>query len=271
MISAYCKLTMAEVTSQTNAILMITGAWHVPKHYHKLTEQLEAKGLRTICEQLPTNNNAIPPNTTADDDVNFIKDIVARESAGGTQLTVIGHSWGGMIASAALADLAVTTGSGKGGVTDIIFMCASVPQENNSLAGLFGGQLPPYLTSISNGTIIWTDPIGHLYNDLPQEEAQWAEKLMVAHGHKVQYTPIDCNKVAWRVIPLTYIVCENDQALPGFVQDMMIAKAEEQGVSVRQYRLQASHSPFLSMPDKVSEIVMEVMNPAGGLNVDLPN
>ncbi|KAL2672394.1 hypothetical protein Neosp_013102 [[Neocosmospora] mangrovei] len=259
------------MSCSSKAILLITGAWHVPKHYHKLIEQLEAKGLRVICEQLPTNNNAIPPNTTADDDVKFIKDIVARESTAGTQLTVIGHSWGGMIASAALTDFAVTTGSGKGGVTNIILMCAFIPKENDSLAGLFGGQLPPYLTSIPNDTIVWTDPIGHLYNDIPVEEAQWAEKLMVAHGHKAQYTPIDCNKVAWRVIPLTYIVCENDQALPGFVQDMMIAKVEEQGVSVRQYRLQTSHSPFLSMPDKVAGIVMEVMNPAGGLNVDQPN
>ncbi|RMJ09358.1 hypothetical protein CDV36_011026 [Fusarium kuroshium] len=248
------------MSSSPNTILLITGAWHVPKHYHKLIDQLEAKGLRVICEQLPTNNNVVPPNTAADDDVKFVKDIVARESAAGTQLTVIGHSWGGMIASAALADFAVTTGSGKGGVTNIILMCAFIPQENDSLAGLFGGQLPPYLTSMPNGTIVWTDPIGHLYNDLPSEEGQWAENLMVAHGHKAQYTPIDCDKVAWRAIPLTYIVCENDQALPGFVQDMMIAKVEEQGILVKQYRLQSSHSPFLSMPDKVAGIVMEVMN-----------
>ncbi|RSL43649.1 hypothetical protein CEP54_015007 [Fusarium duplospermum] len=248
------------MSSSPKAILLITGAWHVPKHYHKLIEQLEAKGLRVICEQLPTNNNVVPPNTAADDDVKFIKDIVARESAVGTQLTVIGHSWGGMIASAALADFAMTTGSGDGGVANIILMCAFIPQENDSLAGLFGGQLPPYLTSMPNGTIVWTDPIGHLYNDLVSKEGQWAEKLIVAHGHKAQYTPIDCTKVAWREIPLTYIVCEKDQALPGFVQDMMIAKVEAEGIPVKQYRLKSSHSPFLSMPDKVAEVVMEVVN-----------
>ncbi|KAJ4308310.1 hypothetical protein N0V84_012173 [Fusarium piperis] len=259
------------MSCSSKAILLITGAWHVPEHYHKLIKYLEAKGLRVICEQLPTNNNAIPPKTATDDDVKFIRDIVSRESAAGTQLTVIGHSWGGMVASAALVDFSVTTRSGKGGVTNIILMCAFIPQETDSLAGIFGGELPPYLTSMPNGTIVWTDPIGHLYNDLPMEEAQWAEKLMVTHGNKAQYTPIDCNKVAWRVIPLTYIVCENDQALPGFVQDMMIAKVEAQGIAVKQYRLQASHSPFLSMPDKVAEIVMEVMNSAGELNVGLPN
>ncbi|KAF4468475.1 alpha beta hydrolase family domain-containing [Fusarium albosuccineum] len=243
----------------SEALILIVGAWHTPQHYHKLVKQLEANGVRVICEQLPTNNNVVPPNTKIEDDVRFIKNMVAKEAAVGTQLTVIGHSWGGIVSSAALAEFAVKPGSGEGGVVDIIFMCAFIPSEKDSLAGLFGGQLPPYLTSLPNDTIVWTDPIDHLYNDLPTEEATWAEKTMVAHGHTAQYTSIDCQKVAWRVIPLTYIICENDQALPGFVQEMMIGKVEAEGIGVKQYRLPASHSPFLSMPDKVAEIVRDVM------------
>jgi hypothetical protein len=40
----------------------------------------------------------------------------------------------------------------------------------------------------------------------------------------------------------------------------MIEKVEEQGVIVQKYRLPSSHSPFLSMPKKLADIVLEVMN-----------
>ncbi|KAF5624586.1 alpha beta hydrolase family domain protein [Fusarium sp. NRRL 52700] len=243
-----------------NSVLLITGAWHVPKHYYKLIHELESRGIRVICERLPTNNNAIPPNKTIQDDINFIRDIVSKEAAEGTHLTVICHSWGGMLASASLASFAVPPESNEGGITDMIFIAAFVPSENDSLVGLLGGKLPPALVPESDGTLVPTDPIHLFYHDLPEEEAQWAKSTMVAHGTDVQHAPINCEKVAWRVIPLTYIICEEDQGLLSFLQEGMIEKVEEQGVSVQKYRLPSSHSPFLSMPGKLANIVLEVMN-----------
>ena len=241
------------------AILLITGAWHVPQHYHKLVKALEGRGFRVICERLPTNNNSVPPNKTMQDDIEFIKAIVAQETAACTHLTVIGHSWGGMISSGALAEFAVPRDSPKGGVVDLIFMCAFMPKETESLAGVFGGTLPPFLTKEANDLLVWTDPIDHMYNDLDADEAQWADKLRVVHSSTAQHTPLNVAKVAWRIIPLTYIVCEKDQGLPSFLQDMMIGRVEAEGIPVKQYRVAASHSPFLSMPDKVAGIIQEVM------------
>ncbi|KAI7764025.1 hypothetical protein ACKAV7_013765 [Fusarium commune] len=242
-----------------NAVLLITGAWHVPEHYKKLIHELERHDIRVICERLPTNNNAVPPNKTIQDDIDFIKDIVSKEVAAGTHLTVIGHSWGGMLASAALANFAVSPEPKEGGVTDMIFIAAFVPSENDSLAGLFGGKLPSALVPKSDGTLVPTDPIHLFYHDLPEEEAQWAKNTMVAHGTDVQYAPINCERVAWRVVPLTYIICEEDQGLLSFLQEGMIQKVEEQGIIVQKYRLPSSHSPFLSMPKRVAEIVLGVM------------
>ncbi|KAH7236697.1 Alpha/beta hydrolase fold-1 [Fusarium redolens] len=243
-----------------NAVLLITGAWHVPEHYYELIQELESHGTRVICERLPTNNNAVPPNKTIEDDIDFIRDVVSREVVVGTHLTVVSHSWGGMLASAALASFAVSPESSEGGVTDMIFIAAFIPLENDSLAGLFGGKLPPVLVPQSDGTLMPTDPIHLFYHDLPEEKAQWANETMVAHGTDAQYAPINCEKVAWRLIPLTYIICEEDQGLLSFLQEGMIQKVEEQGVAVQKYRLPSSHSPFLSMPDKLAETVLEVMN-----------
>lgn len=243
------------------AVLLITGAWHVPEHYIKVTSLLEKKGIRTICEQLPTNNNAIPPNKGIEDDVQFIKDIIAREVAKGTHLTVAAHSWGGMIATASCAEFAIDASStSRGGVTSILYMAAFVPSENQSLADLFGGELPPVLTPMPDGTLFMADPIDHFYNDMPPEEAERAEGLRVANPTKAQYTPISCETAAWRVLPVSYMLCELDAGLPPAVQEQMVDKVRSEGREVKVYRVQASHSPFYSIPEKVVDIAMEVMD-----------
>lgn len=257
--SSACDGQQLQVTMpQPRAVLIITGAWNVPGHYYKLIAAIESRGIRTICETLPTNNNVVPPNTTLQDDVAFIRNIVAKESAAGTHLTVLAHSWGGMISSGALADFAVPRDSTQGGVTDLVFMCAFVPQEGESLFGISGGR-PPYLVD-ENNIVVCRDPMKRFYNDLEPQEAAWAESLRVAHGTVAQNTPLSVERVAWRTIPLSYIFCENDEAVPLALQNMMIGRVESDGISVKRYSIAASHSPFLSMPDKVADIVDEVIN-----------
>lgn len=53
----------------------------------------------------------------------------------------------------------------------------------------------------------------------------------------------------WHSLPCMYIFCEEDQAIPMFVQESM---AELLG-DYSQFRCESSHSPFLSMPDKLAE------------------
>lgn len=49
-----------------------------------------------------------------------------------------------------------------------------------------------------------------------------------------------------------YLLCELDQAVPIAVQEMMAGMLGEQAMN---FRCAASHSPFLSVPDKVADAV----------------
>lgn len=251
----------------SKAVLLITGAWQVPEHYRKVTDALTSQGLRVICPLLPTNNNIVPPSKCVSDDVALVQDVVSAEVANGTHLTVLVHSYGGIVATAALADFALPHGArskdeGKGGVVDIIFMAAFLPMENESLAGIFGRslQLPPWLRPQENGTIEVDEPAHHLYNDLPGDEQKHELEMLVAHPTVAQFTDTKCEKAAWRVTPVSYLICEGDTTLPESAQEMMIGRLRKQGVEVREFRCGAGHSPFLSMPDKVVEVVLEVMS-----------
>lgn len=63
---------------------------------------------------------------------------------------------------------------------------------------------------------------------------------------------------AWSSIPSTYVVCAQDRALP---PDRQRSMAQRSGWVVE---LEASHSPFLSMPDKVAELLNDELLRRGG-------
>jgi len=56
-------------------------------------------------------------------------------------------------------------------------------------------------------------------------------------------------EVAWKEIPSTYIICEEDQAIPVFAQEAMSARA----TSV--VRINTDHSPFLCAPADLAKLI----------------
>ena len=63
---------------------------------------------------------------------------------------------------------------------------------------------------------------------------------------------------AWKDFPTTYVLCEEDNALPPTVQKRMIAEAREKGANIEVYRIQSSHSPFLSQTQRMADVVRRV-------------
>lgn len=57
---------------------------------------------------------------------------------------------------------------------------------------------------------------------------------------------------AWKNIPTSYLICENDRPIPLALQESMIATAKKQGGEIETERLFVSHSPHLVMPEKVA-------------------
>lgn len=62
--------------------------------------------------------------------------------------------------------------------------------------------------------------------------------------------PADC---AGGVVPITYLICENDNAIPVFIQEKF---AKNLGEGCEIVRCDAGHCPFLSQADKVVELVV---------------
>jgi pimeloyl-ACP methyl ester carboxylesterase len=66
----------------------------------------------------------------------------------------------------------------------------------------------------------------------------------------------------WGSIPRTYVVCTGDATIPPALQRKFITDADAAfpGNRTAVRELKASHSPFLSMPDQVAGIVLDVLS-----------
>lgn len=241
-------------------ILIVTGAWHIPEHYSLLSSQLRHRGYTVECPLHKTNNNAQPPNATLDGDIEQIRALANHYLEDGKDLVALMHSYGGIIGTSAFSGLGPNDRPGKVCVKALIYVCSFIPVEDESLAGIFGGALPPWLHPNDRGTIDVDNPIHHFYSDLAGERQQFWSAKLVCHPTDAQLNPPKTKVVAaWRTIPVTYLICDGDEALPPAVQEMMTSRIEEAGgLAVYRERCDASHSPFLSMPERVVEVVNNI-------------
>jgi pimeloyl-ACP methyl ester carboxylesterase len=94
-----------------------------------------------------------------------------------------------------------------------------------------------------------------IYNDLPASEASLWESRMIAQSYAVQRT--EMTRAAYKYIPSTYLICENDQAAPARYQEMF-AKMANSHVE----RCDSGHSPMLSQTETLVQKIIEAVEKA---------
>lgn len=87
------------------------------------------------------------------------------------------------------------------------------------------------------------------YNDLSREEAQKCTDTLAHHSYRCLSTKV--TYAAYKHIPTTYLYCTRDNATLMPVQEKMVENARKIGADIDTVTLEASHSPFLSMPGRV--------------------
>ena len=94
------------------------------------------------------------------------------------------------------------------------------------------------------------DPTSLFYNDMSIEQAAyWTARIRPMHTQEMPGGYYE----AWHPVPVSYLVTTNDNGISEAQQDAIINDAKAEGGVVFATRVEASHSPFLSVPDKVVE------------------
>jgi pimeloyl-ACP methyl ester carboxylesterase len=219
-------------------LLFVHGAWHGSWCWEPLRQVLEERGWTTTAVDLPTMH---APDKAA---LGMAADAEAvRAAIGATDgdVVVVAHSYGGIPA---------TQGAGAGNVTHIVYISAFVLDLGESLSSGAGGQ--PDWWYIKDGlAIAGTDahPVrGLFYADVPAAEAEAAAARLTSQGPRAYQDQVTAT--AWRGRPTTYVITEQDAVFPVGAQEALAARAGSNTV-----RMATSHSPFLSQPAAVADII----------------
>jgi pimeloyl-ACP methyl ester carboxylesterase len=224
----------------SRTIVLVHGAWHGPWCWAKVLGPLRERGFTV---QTVTNPSSGPdPTALGDlyDDADNLRTTLAGIDG---EVVVVAHSYGGVVATEGAA--------GAGNVVGLIYLTAFMLDEGESLFELVGGVEPDWwLKDPEERSLLPGQPEGRFFNDCTPEDTANAVSLLEPQSlPSVKQT---VRSVAWRDIPSAYVICDQDNAIPVFAQELLAQRAQQ----VR--RLPSDHSPFLSMPDTVVEVIAEL-------------
>ncbi|KAJ5980366.1 hypothetical protein N7481_007664 [Penicillium waksmanii] len=234
------------------ALIFAPGAWCPPTIFDSLIEKLDDYDCHTV--SFPSVQD---PKTVQDlePDIAAVRSLVEKAADVGQDVFVVAHSWAGVPVNSALDGVAKyeRESSGKrGGVVRIIFISAVIPALGESLVGLFGGAPPPwFVRDEPNGTVMPSDPQALLFHDVP-DGAEWAKTLR-PHAWATNTAP--ATNAAYLELPASYLLCEDDQAFPLPVQQVMVERAKRKGGLIKTEKIKASHFPWLSRADEVASYI----------------
>ncbi|WP_284045136.1 alpha/beta fold hydrolase [Paractinoplanes maris] len=215
------------------------GSWW----WHPAAAALEDRGIKSAAPALPSCGEG--DRAAGPDGPGLAEDIASVRAAltDSDQPTVlVGHSYGGIVASAAAV--------GVGSVRHMVFVSSYLPEPGESLSTFGADTPPPFLDFDPDGGTFGARPelaVETFAQDCSPEIGREAVNRLVRQTLAVTQQPV--REVAWPGLPTTYVVCTEDRGTPAAAQ-REFARRADQVVEVN-----AGHHPFLSQPQAVADII----------------
>lgn len=222
-------------------LVFVHGAWHGSWAWEPVTTILQERGWSTAAVDLPSVHAADFETKTLADDAAAVEAAVAAVDG---PVVVVAHSYGGVpTTQAALDDR----------VVHVVFISAFVLDEGESLLAAVGGVAPGWWVVdgdvVSAGTT-QEPPLVLFFGDVDRATADASARRLKTQARRPFVDQV--TQVSWRDRPTTYVITEQDYVFPLPAQEALAARSESRAV-----RLPSSHSPFLSQPEAVADIVEE--------------
>jgi len=232
-------------------VILVHGAWHGAWCWDQVVERLEANGVATLAVDLPGHGASTEP----------LGDLAVDAAALGSVLdtvdaaVVCGHSYGGAV---------ISEGGEHPAARHLVYLAAIMLDVGESCAATATVATPGSTSELEgalqegpDGTVTLDPAVAPsaLYHDCAPEDVQRALALLGPQTYASLATP--ATRAAWRQVPNTYVVCREDRAVPASLQHQFAARAD----TVVEWP--TSHSPFLSRPDLVADLLADRAAEAG--------
>jgi pimeloyl-ACP methyl ester carboxylesterase len=240
--------------SSKPTIVFVPGAWHSPEGFRLVMDQLQAAGYDTKGVTL-ASVGAETPLKDFGPDVEAIQKVLQPLADEGKDVVLVVHSYGGVIGTEAVRGFAKSDREkeGKnGGVSHLYYCCAfALPEGASLMGGLNNKPLPWFQLNDAEDLVTPATPIETFYNDVSEPDKY--VKMLKPHSYRTFASKL--THVGWKHIPSTYLLCEKDEAIPIQVQKNMVEGAQQAGANMKTEWVDASHSPFISIPEEMAKSI----------------
>lgn len=224
--------------------VLVHGGYHGAWCWERLIPELQQRGHGAVAVDLPISDPAAGAARYAETIRAAAQDL--------DEVALVGHSMGGLSIPLAATELPVTK---------LIFLCAFVPRPGMSMNQIRAAEpvadYKPQTAEFTDlGDGVWT--IGPrtatelFYHDASPELARWAVARLRPQSYRLldEITPLR----RWPDVDAEFIVCGDDRAVsPEWERTV----AEDQ-LGVKPIELPGGHSPFLTRPAELAEVLAEL-------------
>lgn len=250
---ASCTNNDENINLKPQTYVLVHGAWQAPYVWDEVKASLIKNGNQVIVVELPGhgNDNTQPQNLS----LNLYRDkVIEAISKADRKVILVGHSMGGMVITAVAESI-------PSKISRLIYIGAFLPSSGQSIGDLAktdpDSQLGPTLIEAAD----------HLTLDVKSEDLT---RLFINDGTAAAKQKVKDNYRAEPAIPFSnavtltsqnfgsvekiYIKTLQDIVISPRLQDQMISKAGIKTI----YEINSSHSPFLSQPKAVSDLLIQI-------------
>jgi pimeloyl-ACP methyl ester carboxylesterase len=238
---------------QSKTFVLVHGAWLAPYVWDKVAKDLTKKGNKVVLVELPGHGDDKTAPSTLTLDVYRDKVITALDKIQG-KVILVGHSMAGMVISE-VAEAAPDK------IEKLIYIGAYVPADGQSLLSLASVDAkallgPSLIPSADKLTLdVKKENIINIFcaDSSPETQAllmkNYRAEPAIPFTNPAKLTDANFGKTS-----KAYIHTIQDHAVGIDLQNQMVSAAKITDV----YSLESSHTPFLSMPDKVTALLLKI-------------
>ena len=232
--------------------LLIHGSWHSAWNWCKVTPLLEAQGHTVYSIDLP----GMGRDKTPIEDVRFettIQKLCQLIDSIPGKVILVGHSKNGIMLSQ-LAEYRPKK------IEKLIYIAAVLVANGKSAKDYFALDkeevLGPHITKYGTISSMLLPEIYKegLYHDCPDDITEMAKIILLPESSESAAAKLKLTEKNYGSVPRYYMECTKDRAITPWLQEKMLKEMP----CLKVFKLPSSHSPFFSMPDKLTNIILEI-------------
>jgi pimeloyl-ACP methyl ester carboxylesterase len=234
-------------------IVLVHGAWSDATAWQAVIPVLKAQGHEVIAVNLPGHGSDETSfaNISLQTYVDAVKNVIGNR----TNVILVGHSMAGIVISQVAEEI-------PGQIKELVYLAAYLPKNGESLLSLAKQDADSHIGKYlqidqANGSAsVAKDGVIDVFAaDAPAQAGEYIASHIKPEPLAPLATPVTLTDGKFGNVKKVYIHTTDDHAVSFTLQKTMV---KGNGHISKEYALPSSHTPFISMPDKLAAILLTV-------------